>query len=364
MEGAGDIGVLSIPFAAGTAAGAVLASEAAGGGCQMPAAAVALMFSAIILIIGTRRRWNKLLCVFLFFFCGAFCYLSYGMLTELNAGGALAARAVQKLRGSIASVPYPHSDTSHILTALLTGDRSGISRETTAVFRAGGASHILALSGLHLGVIYMIMRTLTLCLGNTTAALRLRCALIVAASGFYTLMTGAGPSIIRAWLFITIRECGRLMPERKLEGGRTLAIALMLQLAAKPAVITSLGFQLSYLAMCGIVFLYPRLRSWYPDDGSRLLRKLDPLRRIWSGAALSISCQAFTAPLVWISFRTFPKFFIITNLTALPLTSVIIVAAVITTALYPTGYCPQAAVDAVDSLVQSLIWVLTVISSL
>lgn len=363
MEGAGDIGVVSIPFAAGTAAAAALVPAVLSAGWLTQAAGLALALCAGIISAGTLLRWSRAALAALFLACGLFCGLSYSMI-PVSEGWGPALRSVEGLRALITSIPFPHTDTADILTALLTGDRSGISRDVTSVFRDSGASHILALSGLHLGVIYILIRRMTWCMGQSHTARILRSALVTASCGFYALMTGAGPSIIRAWLFIVLREAGSLMPGRRLEGGRTLATALMLQLALTPTVITSLGFQLSYLAMCGIVILYPRMESWYPDDGPAAFRKADPMRKIWSGAALSISCQAFTAPLVWITFHSFPKFFLITNLIALPLTSAVIVTSVAVTVLYAAGFCPVILTDAADALVQVLVHVLTIISSL
>jgi competence protein ComEC len=135
-------------------------------------------------------------------------------------------------------------------------------------------------------------------------------------------------------------------------------MALTIQVALKPQVITTLGFQLSYLAMTGITVLYPRLAAWYPDGFSLAAR------RIWQGAALAVSCQIFTAPLVWIRFHSFPKYFILTNLLALPMTSALMAASIATLTLQAFGACPPFLVYAVDLLASSLLFTLGVISSL
>ena len=114
--------------------------------------------------------------------------------------------AVGKLRALIDALPFRDVGTPALLKALLTGDRSGLSRETVAAFRASGASHVLALSGLHIGIIYLIFDRLTRVLGRSPAARHIRFWLIVLGAGFFTLMTGAGASIVRAFLFITINE--------------------------------------------------------------------------------------------------------------------------------------------------------------
>jgi len=369
MEDVRNMATVSLPFAAGVAGCAALAGGAASGLRAADTAAAGIAAAAVLsaasglLALLFRRKTGPLPYIFLFFCLGCFCFLSRALLPQAETpgpAGRLAAGALSGLRRLIAALPFTHGSTHSLVAALLTGDRSGLTAEQTAAFRASGASHILALSGLHLGVIYLIVSKLLSIVGNTPFLRRLRSVLIVAFSGFYTLATGAGPSIVRAFLFILIRETCSLFPERRTSPVRILMTALTLQLAFRPEVITSLGFQLSYLAMTGITLLYPRLSAWYPDNG----RAFQPIRRIWQAAALAVSCQIFTAPLAWIRFHSFPKYFIITNLLALPLTSALMAASVAAIAFQALGGCPALLADAVDFLAQSLLFVLDVISSL
>jgi competence protein ComEC len=374
MEDVRDMAAVALPFAAGVAACAALAGGAASGFRAADAAAVGFAAAAVLtgavglMALLFRRRTGPLPYVLLFFFLGCFCFLSRALLPQSAApgpAGRLAADALAGLRRLMAALPFAHGSTHSLVAALMTGDRSGLTAEQTAAFRDSGASHILALSGLHLGVIYLIVSKLLSVFGNAPTVRRIRSAL--------TLATGAGPSIVRAFLFILIRETCSLLPERRTDPVRILMTALTLQLAFTPEVITSLGFQLSYLAMTGITVLYPLLSSWYPSPDERgssrtmglWMRIVDPLmRRIWQGAALAVSCQIFTAPLAWIRFHSFPKYFIITNLLALPLTSALMAAAVAAIALQGLGGCPAFVASTVDFLAQSLLFVLDVISSL
>ena len=357
MRDYGDMAALCLPFTAGTAAGAALA-----GAAGVPAAGAALAAAAgLLAFISVRRRSGLLPYCALFFILGFFCCLSTGLRPAAGPGpvGRYAASALAGLRRLIASISFAHDSTGSLIAALLTGDRSGLTAEQTAAFRGSGASHILALSGLHLGVIYLIVSKILSFIGNSIPARRIRSILTILLAGFYTLATGAGPSIVRAFLFILIRETCALFPERRISPVRTLLMALTIQLAVQPGVITSLGFQLSYLAMSGLVILYPRLSAWYPADGFSLI-----LRRIWQAASLAVSCQIFTAPLVWIRFHSFPKYFILTNLLALPMTSALMAASVAALAFQAFGACPPLLVYAVDLLASSLLFTLDVISSL
>ena len=368
MKDSGVIAGVGIPFAAGVAAGAFLAARLASVPVQLPFLLALILPLASIF---TYRQADSLhprrgAFAMLFLLAGVFCSINASISSGIHIPGGmltrLAASQGERLRSLIDSISFPSRTTAPLVKALLTGDRGDLPKEVKEVFRASGASHILALSGLHLGILYLILSRLTSPLGNSPLARMARYALNICAAGFYTMMTGAAPSIVRAFLFITIGETARLTG-RSRGGSGTLLSALTIQLALKPDVISSLGFQLSYLAIAGIVVIYPRLEKLYPKaDGLR--GKMDPMRRIWESAVLSISCQAFTAPVVWYRFHTFPKYFIITNLTALPLTSAVMVLSVATIALSGLGICPEPLLVLDDKAVQLLIRCLEIISSL
>lgn len=304
----------------------------------------------------------------IFIVTGIFCSLNYHIasgIPEYESGfiGSAAANAVGTLQNVIDNIPYPSETSGPLVKALLTGDKSDLTKEITGIFRDSGASHILALSGLHLGVLYILLARLTAPLGNSPWIRRLRYSLIIVAALFYSIMTGATPSIIRAFLFITINETAKLLG-RKREPVRVLLAALTIQLALKPDVITSVAFQLSYMAMAGIFLLFPTLDRIYPAPSGSKSSRFNPLRKIWSAATLSISCQVFTGPLAWYHFHTFPKYFILTNLIALPLTSAIITLSVATIALSFLGICPEPLVILNDHAMQALFFCLEIISGL
>ena len=133
-----------------------------------------------------------------------------------------------------------------------------------------------------------------------------------------------------------------------------LYAALTLQLAVTPGVVQSPAFQLSYLAMLGIITLFPRLQAWYPSGA-----RFDPFRRIWTGVTLALSCQLFTAPLVWLRFHTFPKYFLLTNLAALPLTEGFLLCALAALC----GIFPAGTKKLADLLGQSLLSLLGAIAA-
>ena len=263
--------------------------------------------------------------------------------------------AFDALRGSIGKLGL--SDNARALvTALISGDRSDIPGDIREAFRISGASHILALSGLHLGIIYGLISGLFSLAGRKPAIVKIRSAATTLLCGIYAVVTGAGPSITRAFLFILLRESARAT-------GRSSApltiftSGIAIHLTISPGSVLMPGFQLSYLAMCGIYLLHPRIDALYPKS------KGDPLGKIWTMASMSISCQLFTAPVAWLYFGSFPQWFLLTNMIAMPLSSVLMLSAVTALVLSALGICPAFLTSITDSLARALIWSLQVISS-
>ena len=272
-----------------------------------------------------------------------------------------------RMQNIIDSIPFSSAQTNALLKALLTGERSTLSPELTEAFRDSGASHILALSGLHLGIIYGIFSKVLFFTGNSVAGRRMRSAVIVILCGFYTLATGAGPSIVRAFIFILLGEAARMTG--RLHSLRQLLMAsLLIQVIIDPLSVRSVSFQLSYAAMAGIAFIYPWLRDFWPSgeagDDSCGRALVSAMRWIWNSAALSISCQLTTGPLAYLYFGTFPQHFLLTNLISLPLTGFIIPCARACLGLSGLGCCPAFMVSVTEWLASILTWSLEVIASM
>lgn len=367
MDRTGNIAALSLTFAAGVAAGSIFVAQIMArylspGGLYVILTGLFIVTLTILTAARLSHRGGLWKILILFLFTGIFCAVC-SFVSGIGAGtagsGGIAARCADNVRSMLDSIPFPSPRTSPLLKALLTGDKSGLDSHTVAAFRDSGAAHILALSGLHLGFIYAILLKVTSLAGMSPRVRKIRSILIIAISGFYTIATGASPSLVRAFLFIVINETARLM-HRHVPPVHVLCIALMIQLALTPAVISSIGFQMSYLAMAGIFLIYPHLKAWYPGRESGI----DLPRKIWNTAALTLSCQILTGPLAWLRFRTFPLYFLITNLFALPVTSLLMLLAICTTALAYIGLCPNLLVTATDYAASALLFIMEVIAGL
>lgn len=360
MALAKNIEALSLLFTLGVVAGTAVSAASAGplSGLLLPLVLLPVLLRDKLRL--SPEKWAIGLCWASFLLLGFFCALSRAVpgLEEPSALKIWAMGAADALRARIDALPFGADTTAPLLKAFLTADRSGLEADTLATFRTSGASHLLALSGLHMGIIYLLFDKLTQPWGGSRAAALVRFALFGLGGGFFTLMTGASPSIVRAYLFILIGEILRVSG-RPRKPSRVLCLALLAQLVLDPSVIRTLGFQLSYLAMAGIFLLYPVLQSWYPE-GSRW----DPFRRIWHASALAISCQVFTGPLAWLRFHTFPRHFLLTNLMAIPVTTGLLASAVTALLLDAVNLCPPFLLKITDSLSRLLLWILQVIASL
>ena len=322
------IEALSLCFTAGAGAGALMSLYA---GLHLYSwAFLCCILAAVCLVFALRAKVSVHAFFPLFLLLGAIGYLT-AMMPPRPSSGMLFRPAGDALRAAIDGLPFRHDATAPLLKAFLTGDRSGLPKETVAVFRRSGASHLLALSGLHIGIIYTVLARGLSVFGNAPAIRVGRFALTVPAALWFTLMTGASPSIVRAFLFISLSECAALLGRRRAPL-KVFAGALTIQLVLSPQVITSIGFQLSYSAMLGIFLFFPPMRRWYPASHG-----FNPVRKVWEVAALSIACQLTTAPLAWLYFRTFPRYFLITNLLAIPFTTAVITLAIASLVLSATG---------------------------
>lgn len=263
----------------------------------------------------------------------------------------------ESFKAAIDAVPFGDKDCNALTKALLSGDKSDVSREINSAFRDSGASHILALSGMHLGVLYWILLKVTSVFGNFRAVRKVRSCLVILISAWYTLITGASASLVRALLFITLNEAAK-MAGRETRPMNIFFIALVIQLTIAPSNVMGAGFQLSYLAMAGIYLVYPKIKSWYPG------KRGNPLKWLWDTSALSISCQIFTGPAVWLIFGSFPKYFLLTNLIAVPLSTFIMLLCAAVTFLHHIGICPAFFISVAAESTLLLIHTLEIISTL
>jgi len=226
-----------------------------------------------------------------------------------------------------------------VIAAMTLGDKSALSQATRDAYSISGASHVLALSGLHLGIVYAI---LTFLLGGRKRRSWVAQALVLCAVWIYALLVGLPASVVRSATMLTVYSCCVLL-HREHASVNALAFAALVMLVASPLSLWDVSFQLSFLAVLGIVVYQPRLfRLWRPAP--------KPFRWVWGMVTVSLAAQVTTAPLVAYYFGRFSCYFLLTNILVVPAAALILYGAI---ALFVTT--PFAAVS--QGVALALLWV-------
>src|SRR5574344_334025 len=206
-----------------------------------------------------------------------------------------------------------------VFSALTLGDKSHLDSHTKNIYSVAGASHILALSGLHLGIIYAILTMLTFGYKRKIISQ----SLIILSIWAFVLMVGMSQSVVRSAVMLTIYSFISLLNRNSLSLS-TLSLTAIIMLLFNPQSLFDIGFELSFLAVLSIICFYPYI---YNIIDSEYLYNHQAIHRCWQLAAVSVSAQIGTSPLVAYCFGRFSCYFLLTNFIVIPLSTVIIYAA-------------------------------------
>jgi len=208
-----------------------------------------------------------------------------------------------------------------IAIALVLGVTDGLDRELVGAYGATGTLHVLAVSGLHISIIYMIIAWLMTPLSRTAKGKWVVAIVSLVMLWSYAFITGLSPSVLRAVTMFTFVALAKPW-KQTLNIYNTLACSAFLLLLFDPNMIMSVGFQLSYLAVLGIVYLHPKLYAMF-EPSSRAVDE------IWKVTAVSIAAQIATLPLGLYYFHQFPNYFVISNLLVIPASFVVLIAGIL-----------------------------------
>lgn len=191
-----------------------------------------------------------------------------------------------------------------IAKALILGDKSTLSNEERNSFANAGAMHVLAVSGLHVGILLFLLIFILKQFPKYISKHRATLVAILIIWG-YAAITGFSPSVIRASFMFSLIAIGQYFGKRA-DGLNILLFSAFVLLLINPLLIYDIGFQLSYLAMLGIILFYKKVSElfWIRNKW---------LRKIWEGTGLGIAAQTFTVPLSLYYFHQFPNYFMLSN---------------------------------------------------
>lgn len=212
-------------------------------------------------------------------------------------------------------------DQYMVVAAMVLGDKSALSKQLKETYSMTGASHVLALSGLHLGIIYMLLSLLFVG-GRHRAISQLMMILSIWA---YAFLVGLPVSVIRSAVMLTIYALLSL-GHRDRMSVNTLAFTAIVMLMVNPMSLFDVGFQLSFMAVLSILVWYPVIEGIIPQP---FLMSHRSVRWLWSMMAVSCAAQLGTAPLVAYYFGRFSTLFLITNLVVIPTATLILYLALL-----------------------------------
>jgi competence protein ComEC len=208
-----------------------------------------------------------------------------------------------------------------ISLALVIGVTDGIDDELISAYSASGAMHVLAVSGLHVGIIYWMILLLLKPLQKNPSGQWFVAVVSLLILWSYSFVTGLSPSVLRAVTMFSFMALAKPLNVRS-NIFNTLAASAFILLLYDPYLIMSVGFQLSYLAVLGIIWIQRPLymlyeaKSWLADQ-------------IWNITCVSIAAQATTFSLGLLYFHQFPTYFLFSNLFVIPVSFVVLVAGIV-----------------------------------
>jgi competence protein ComEC len=216
---------------------------------------------------------------------------------------------------------FSDPESNAFAKSLLFGTKTDMSPTLKTAYQQLGILHIIAISGMHLDILFKLLEKGTLWLPNKNWARWTRLVTLLMLVWSYTLIAHAGPSVVRASLFFSTLLIGRFF-YFNLFSLNTISIGILLVLLYNSEIITGIGLQLSYAAVVGIHFFYKPLLELLPMD-NRLLQIA------WSNLAISIAAQLTTLPIVLYYFHSSSSLSIIGNFLFVPISSLLLYALLV-----------------------------------
>ena len=229
-----------------------------------------------------------------------------------NKGNRLLA-GIYDLRDFFLSLIEQHVKTKDelaVASAIMLGYRDYMNADIVQAYASSGALHVLSVSGLHVGVLFLALQFIFSWMDKYRKLKWVKVMLVLSVMFFYAVLTGLSPSVLRAVVMFTFFVIAKAI-NRDNNMYNVLGVSCLLLLFWNPYLITEVGFKLSYLAVLGIVVLYPIFQPL-------LTFKNKLLKGAWSITCLSIAAQIATFPISLYYFHQFPNLFLISNLIIIP----------------------------------------------
>ncbi len=255
----------------------------------------------------------------------------------------IAARLRVKIQESLKKHTFD-KDALGIINALVLGQRQSISKHLINSYASAGAIHILAVSGLHVGILFLILSFLLKPLEKVTYGAYIKTILIVLFLWGFALVTGLSGSVVRAVSMFTFIAIGLTFNDRKSATLHALITSFFILVLIHPLYIFDVGFQMSYSAVLGIILFFPKINGLLPRS------KFIIPRKIWELFCVSLSATIGTLPISLYYFHQFPGLFFISNIIVVPFLGLIMGFGIFVVILSLSNNLPEFVVHIYNSI--------------
>src|ERR1700761_4052590 len=288
----------------------------------------------------------------------SFLYPKQYVVLATNAGNPVVAYSLRLRQRFIEKFKRNMHDTAAVAVAstLILGYKADLSDDVMQAYSKTGTIHVLSVSGAHVAIIYILLGWALGFLERYKYGKLIKAVLIITLIWYYSLLSGFSPAVCRAAVMISMIIIGKTY-SRYINTLNVLAISAFALLLYNPLFIADVGFQLSYLAVCGLVIFQPIVYKWFAF-------KNNWADKLWALCSVSIAAQVITFPLSAFYFHQFPVYFLFSNLFIIIPTAVIMYAGIIYLALPQIPYISKFAALVLEKSILLMNKGLTIIENL
>jgi len=261
----------------------------------------------------------------------------------------------QKLMQQFRNVGIEHQEHA-VLSALTLGYQDDLNDDIRNAYIASGAMHILSVSGLHVGIVFLVIQFFLSFLNRNRYTKIVKAIISLSALWAFAFLSGLSPSVIRASVMLSFVVVG-MAAKWYISIYNSIASSAMIMLLFKPAFLFSVGFLLSYFAVISIVFFYS-----YFYELKEFKHKL--LDKAWSLLCVSVAAQIGTLPISLYYFHIFPTYFFITNLLVIELSGLILPVTIIFFIAYKIPYIADWIGFVLEMMVKLLNYIVQFVESI
>jgi len=224
----------------------------------------------------------------------------------------------------------PNKKEQAVAEALLIGYKEDLDRTLVQSYSNTGVVHIIAISGLHLAMIYGLMIRLLQPIGNNRWNNYLRTVIILSVLWGFSFITGGAAAILRSAVGFSFLLISKSLGYKN-NSINSIAASAFFLLLYNPFLLWDIGFQLSYTAVLGIILFSSYIEKWF-----YFKNKL--LRMVWQVNSITLSAQVLTLPIILYQFHQFPNLFLFTNFLVVPLSGLILYAELLLLLVSPIPF--------------------------